>query len=139
MAFEKDLGAISLSNGETLVLPRLTLGRIISVSKSVMVLLKKIKDVAPELFNASATETDNVSIGSKVLGALPDLLPQVWDEVVGVISDYTGKESSWVKAELDLEDTVNVLFPFFTSIFKQGNQAVSLFNQLAGKTEPTPS
>lgn len=139
MAFEKDLGAVSLSNGETLVLPRLTLGRIISVSKSVMALLRKVREVAPELFNVEATATDNVSLGTKVLGALPDLLPQVWDEVVGVISDYTGKESAWVKSELDLEDTVTILFPFFTSIFKQGNQAVSLFNQLAGKTEATPS
>jgi hypothetical protein len=157
-SFDKDLGSVKLSNGETLVLPRLTLGRIISASSSISALIKKVKEVAPDLFKIQTPEApkeetpeavqayveavaaQDVGLGQRVLTALPEVLPNVWDEVVALISNYLGKEATWVKTELDLEDVVKILFPFFTSIFAQGNQVVGLFNQLAEKktTESTP-
>jgi len=155
MAYEKDLGAVQCSNGETLVLPRLTLGRIISASTSISALIKKVKDVAPDLFVIQVPEAPEVatpqaiaayraainaqdtSLGQRVLGALPELLPQIWNEVVALLASYLEKEVDWIKKELDLEDAVKILCPFFTSIFMQGNQVVGLFNQLTGPQKTT--
>lgn len=136
-AFKANLGKVSLSNGEEVELPRLTIGRLKTVSKSVANLVTKIKEAAPDVFSMDvSTDSAALTAGARIMGALPSVLPEVFDEVVAVVSSYLNKDQKWVEESLDLEDMSKILYPFFGSILSQGNILLSAFNEaVSGKSK----
>ncbi len=121
---------IQLSNGEDLDLPRLTLGKLNAVAGSIAQLVKAIKNENPDLLNFEDFEANPTGIGSKIIQAVPALLPTVSGEIVTLVAIYLGKEKEWVEDTMDLEDLSKVVLPFFTNILKQGNLVFAAFKRV---------
>lgn len=121
---------IQLSNGEDLELPRLTLGKLNAVAGSIAALVKAIKAENPDLLNFDDFETNPTGTGSKILQAVPALLPTVSSQVISLVAIYLGKEEEWVTETMDLEDLSKVVLPFFMNILKQGNLVFAAFKKV---------
>ena len=131
-AFQNSPRTVKLSTGEEIPLPRLTLGKILAVTKSMQNLISAVKDKSPEIMNLFGGEAPE-NAGAILMGALPSLVGPLLEEIVIVLSDYLGKPSDWIKENMDMEDLVAVATPFFGDIFKQGNVAMVAL----GKAFPT--
>ena len=124
---------VKLSNGEEIKLPRMTLGKILAVTNAISTLVKAVKKEYPELFKGN--EVDMAKIGMHILNFLPEMLPVVGNEVIGVIATYLGKKPEWVADTMDAEDLVNVATPFLQTIMSQGNHLLGAINK-GFATEP---
>lgn len=134
MAFADNLKKITLTCGEEVVLPHMTIGKILNVTHALSALVKKAKEEHPELLEfGDDWDKDANAIGLKIIKALPELLPSVADQVIDVIAAYLNKETTWVKESMDLEDLTKVIFPFFEAFTAQGNHLVGAFNKLFPK------
>ncbi len=128
MAFAKNLGTVKLVDGTDIVLPRLTIGKVLAVSKSLATLVKKIKTESPDLMSAESYDPEKGTASAQVLAALPAMLPVVLEEVVDLVANYLGKDVSEVQ-ELEVEDIIAIATPFFASILASGNKAMDAFNK----------
>jgi len=128
---------ITLNNGEKVVLPRMTLGKILAVTDGVAKLVETAKDKAPELFSvitsSAQSDEDAVNIGASIVKTLPSLLPIIMHELTSVLAAYLDKDQKWILDNMDMEDLVAVSTPFFGSILKQGNHLLGPLNQMLGK------
>lgn len=135
---------ITLSNGEEIELPRLTLGKINAVAGSIAVFIKAVRDYDPNLkFDWTEIEKNPSVIVVRLLTILPAVLPVFSKEITVIIAAYLKKEKSWVEDNMDLEDLAEVVTPFLTSIFKQGNALFGVIGSLMNpkveeKTEEAP-
>lgn len=115
---------IELKNGEKVILPRLTLGKIVAVTDSMNTLISIAQEKTPQLFDViSGKSGDNA--GSQIIQMLPTILPYLISELIIVISAYLGKEEDWVKDNMDMEDLVAVATPFFGDILVQGKHLIA--------------
>ncbi len=135
MAFADNPKKIILSCGEEITLPRMTIGKILHVTHALSELAKVTKKEFPDLLTGVEMDKDPGVAGTKILKALPEILPVVADQVVDLIASYLGKETAWVKDNMDLEDLSKVAFPFFEAFMAQSNHLVGAFNKIA-KQEP---
>ncbi len=136
MSFADNLKTVKLSCGEEVTLPRMTIGKILSVTHALSELARVAKEKHPELLDTTDWEKDPGSVGTKILKALPEILPTVADQVVGILASYLGKPDDWIKDNMDLEDLSKVATPFFEAFMVQGNHLLGGFNSL---TAPKPS
>lgn len=128
---------IKLTTGEDLVLPRMTLGKILAVTNAISTLVKAVKKEYPDLFKGN--ETDMAAIGMHILNFLPEMLPTIGNEIIGVIATYLGKPPTWVADTMDAEDLVNVATPFLQTIMKQGNHLLGAINSGLTSESKSPS
>lgn len=128
---------ITLVNGEKVVLPRLTIGKILALTEGMDELISTAKQKAPgifELFNGGAENNP-----AELVQALPQLIPLLLSQIVKVLSTYLGKDKKWVEENMDLEDLVAVATPFFGSTIKQANHILGPLNNLFKKANANPS
>jgi len=134
---------VKLKNGEEVVLPPLTLKKILLVTKSVSVFVDEVKKHLPNLVqdidslgDTSTSSTHTLSIGAKIIESLPSILPVVIEQLIDVIATYLGKEKEWVLDNMDMEDLVNVAGPFFLVILSQGNILAAGVNKALTSLNP---
>jgi len=129
---------IQLINGEEVVLPRLTIGKIMEVTDSMNVLMESAKEKAPQVFDMF-TGKDSENVGVKLVQVLPSLLPILMTQIVDLLSKYLGKDTQYIKDNMDMEDLVKILTPFFGDILKQGNHLLGPLSQaLQNLNNPSP-
>ena len=129
---------ITLVNGEKVVLPRLTIGKIMDVTDAMNELMDSAKEKTPQIFDLF-TGKENDNIGMRLVQTLPTLLPVLLVQVVNLLSKYLGKDVKYVKENMDMEDMVNILTPFFGGILAQGNHLLGPLNQaLQGLSKTSP-
>lgn len=124
---------IIISTGEQLELPRLTIGKILSLSAGIAALAKSAKKEAPELF--SNKDTASESFGFQLIQAFPVLLPVLSGEIIALLSTYLKKEPEWVKDNLNLEDLAMITTPLFANLLSQGNNLVQAINDTFKKND----
>jgi hypothetical protein len=135
MAFTvNEAKVIKLTSGEEITLPRMTLGKILAVTNAISTLVKAVKKEYPDLFKDS--EVDVAALGLHIIRCLPEMLPVIGDQIVGVIATYIGKESKWVMANMDIEDLVNVATPFLQITMQQGNHLLGAINKGFASVQP---
>jgi len=141
MAFVNKKHIIVLPNGEELNIPRLTIGRILTVTNHISELVKAVKEEVPNLFDfdEKAAESGQIEIGTRILQAIPAILPNVSEHIVSVVACYIDKEEQWVKDTLDLEDLIAIATPFFENILHQGSQVMAQINKKISREGPTVS
>lgn len=128
---------VKLKNGENVVLPKLTIGKIMMITDSMNELIKEAGMQAPELIKIFTEDSE--AAGINLVKSLPTLLPVLLGQVVKVLSKYLGIEEEFIKDNMDLEDLVNVTTPFLANILAQGNHLVGPLNQAMAKLKPTPT
>ena len=135
-AFKAVLATVDLTDGERLELPRLTLRRILLVTDTLAKMIEKLQAEHPEVMTVLLTPEGSVNLrfGSFIVANLHKILPTVMHEVYDFIVVYTGKDRAWVDEHVDLDDTVAILTPFFTTI---STQLSGLINRYA-PPEPVP-
>lgn len=133
MAFVNEKRTLILSNGEQVVLPRMTIGKILSVTNAISILVKAVKKEYPDFFK----NEDYGTIAMQFIKCLPEMFPVIGEQVVGVIATYLGKDNAWVNDVMDMEDLVAVATPFLQTIMAQGNHLLGAINQSLGKS-PSP-
>jgi septum formation topological specificity factor MinE len=118
-------------------LPRLTLGKIIAVTKAVETLMSSAKEKSPQLFElfTKNKENDNMQVGVELVKLLPSILPTILEEITEVIAIYINKDKEWVKNTMDVEDLVAIATPFFENILSQGSHIVGPLSNLFPKQE----
>lgn len=129
MAFINKKHTIKLPNGEELEVPRLTIGRILTVTNHIAELVKAAKEEVPGLLDLDAATKDPTEIGTRILQAIPAILPKVSEHIVSIVSVYINKDEDWVKDTLDLEDLAAIASPFFENILHQGNLVMKMVNK----------
>ena len=132
VAFNKEKYII-ISTGEQLELPRLTIGKILSISAGIATLAKSAKKEAPELFSNKDTESEG--FGFQLIQAFPVLLPVLSGEIIALLSTYLKKEPEWVKDNLNLEDLAMIATPLFANLLSQGNNLVQAINDTFKKND----
>jgi len=130
MAFADNPKIVKLSCGEEIKLPRMTIGKILSVTHALSELAKVTKEKHPELLDSTDWEKDPGSAGARILKALPEILPTVADQIIDIVATYLNKDTDWIKENMDLEDLAKVAFPFFEAFMAQSNHLVGAFNSL---------
>lgn len=120
---------LRLNNNEVIKIPRLTIGKILSISSAISKLAKAAKEEAPELFSAKDWSENPEAFGPKLVASLPLLFPVLSEQIVAVVASYIGKEPEWVKETLDLEDLGEIATPLFASLLSQGNLLMGKINQ----------
>ncbi len=128
VAFNREKYVI-ISTGEQLELPRLTIGKILSISAGIAALAKSAKKEAPELFAAKDVNSDSEGFGFQLIQAMPLLLPVLSGEILNLLSVYLKKEKQWIEDNMDLEDLAKVSTPLFANLLSQGNNLVKAVNQ----------
>lgn len=129
----QDAPKVKLKNGEEVVLPRLTIGKIMGVAKSVQSLVKAAKEEAPEIFELiSGKSPENAA--AHLVQSLPTLFPLLLDQIVDVLAAYLNKDREWINDNMDMEDLVNIATPFFENILKQGNYLLGPLSGVMQKT-----
>jgi hypothetical protein len=132
--FQKELVKVTLTNGETVDLPRLTVGKIMVVTDAMSTLITSAKEKSPEIFEIiSGKAGDN--IGAQLVQTLPQLLPLLLEQIVNVLSLYLVRDAEWIKETMDMEDLVAVATPFFADILKQGNKVMGPLNEALKKAQ----
>ncbi len=126
---------INISTGEQLELPRLTIGRILSISAGIAALAKSAKKEAPELFSDKAVNPESESFGFQLVQSLPVLLPVLSGEIINLLSTYLKKEPEWIKENLNLEDLAMIVTPLFANLLSQGNSLVKAINDTFKKND----
>ncbi len=127
---------ILLNGGEEIELPRLTLGKINAVAGSIAVFIKAVREYDPNLsFDWQDIEKNPSAMVVKLLTIIPAVLPVFSKEIIAIIAAYLNREKSWVEDNMDLEDLAQVVTPFLTSIFKQGNALFAVIGSLM-KSKP---
>lgn len=139
MAFVNKKHTIVLPSGEELTVPRLTIGRILTVTNNIAELVKAAKEEIPELLDLDSTVKNPAEIGTRILQAIPAMLPKVSQHIVSIVACYIDKEEGWVKDNLDLEDLTAIATPFFENILHQGNLVMSMINAKLTATDPIVS
>ena len=124
---------IIISTGKQLELPRLTIGKILSISAGIAALAKSAKREAPELFNNKDPESEG--FGFQLVQSLPVLLPVLSEEIITLLSTYLKKEPEWIKDELNLEDLAMIITPLFANLLSQGNNLVKAINDTFKKND----
>lgn len=120
---------LRLNGGDVIKIPRLTIGKILSISSAISKLAKAAKEEAPELFSAKEWAENPEAFGPKLVGALPILFPVLSEQIVDVVASYIGREPDWVKENIDLEDLGEIATPLFASLLSQGNLLMGKINQ----------
>ena len=120
---------IIISTGEQLELPRLTIGKILSLSAGIAALAKSAKKEAPELFAAKDVNSDSEGFGFQLIQAMPILLPVLSGEILNLLSVYLKKDKQWIEDKMDLEDLAKVATPLFANLLSQGNNLVKAINE----------
>ncbi len=139
MAFVNKKHSIVLPSGEELTVPRLTIGRILTVTNNIAELVKAAKEEIPELLDLESTVKNPAEIGTRILQAIPAMLPKVSQHIVSIVACYIDKDEDWVKDNLDLEDLTAIATPFFENILHQGNLVMSMINAKLTATDPIVS
>jgi hypothetical protein len=140
--FQDKKKTITLGNDEKTVitLPRLSLKKILALTKAVDTLVRVAKEKSPELFTllSQTNRDDNLTLGVELVKLAPTLLPVLMDEVSQVIGIYIDKDKEWVEDNMDLEDLVAVATPFFGLIFSQASHVMAPLANLMPKAEEKP-
>ncbi len=126
-AFVPYLAKVTLSNGEDLVLPRLTLRRILALTESLSKVVVALKPLVPDLFDIEKLRAGQFGIDpAALISRIPQLLSPLYDEIIEVLVVYLGKDMEWIDDTFDLEDMIKVCVPLFGSIISQGTQLATI-------------
>ncbi len=106
---------IVLSNGETFKIPRLTWGKEAKVIRALGGLINKV----PSLRDV---KLDKLS-GSDILKVFPTIMEIAPDYLSDIVVHLSGEDISWVRDNLDIQDVVNIIYPFFPRIGKLLSQS----------------
>ena len=119
---------VKLSSGKEIILPPLTLRKILAVTKSVAKLVTVAKEHLPkELFDGSISSMGGVV---EIMKALPLVLPHVIEELAETLSIYLGIKKDELLDSFTTEDLVATATPFFRIILQAGNGVVNQFNTM---------
>ena len=119
-AFKPYLEELTLANGETLQLPRLTAKKIIATGRSVAKLIKAISQEMPQLTIDPTSPKASIEIVTMIF----EVLPSAMEHVVPVVADYLGRPAVEIE-EWDGEDVISVAGIFFLNSLKSGNTLLS--------------
>lgn len=122
-------------NRVKVVLPRMTLKKIMAVTHAVDKLVKSAQEKSPQFFELFSGRTDTTGIGLEIVKLLPTMLPPILDEVIEVIAIYINKDKEWVSDNMDVEDLVAVATPFFGAIMAQATHVVNPLSNMFQKQE----
>jgi hypothetical protein len=131
---EKQFVMIGENKDLEVILPRLTLKKIMAVTDGVDKLVNAAKEKSPQVFELFNKNDGNISIGIEVVKLLPAILPILMTEITNVLAAYLDKEPAWVQENMDMEDLVAVATPFFANILKQGNHLTGALGQMFPKS-----
>lgn len=119
---------VKLKNKEEVVLPPLTLRKILAVTKGVANLVEAAKKEFPELATLFEQGDNPTQIGLIVVQKLPSLIPQVLGELTDVLATYLDKPKEYILDNFEIEDLVAVSTPFFANILRGANITLDTFN-----------
>jgi hypothetical protein len=136
-SFTKELVKVELSTGETIELPRMTLGKILVVTNAITKLVAAAKQHFPEVFTENTLDRNPAQFGLTIIKSLPEMFPILSEEILTVVGSYLGKDVPWLKENLDLEDISKIAPPFFQAIMAQANHIMGVVNHLPGFSKET--
>jgi hypothetical protein len=141
--FIKETQIVRISNGQhEIVLPRMTLKKIMAVTDGMDKLVQSAKEKSPQVFEIFNKTDDNLSLGLEIVKVLPSILPLLMSEIINILSVYLEKDKDWIENNFDMEDLVAVATPFFEDILKQGSHLTDALTRMFPKKEDdkiTPS
>jgi len=116
------------------VIPRLTLKKIMAVTGSVDRLVKSAKEKSPELFDLFTKDgVENKNLAVELVKLTPTILPIILQDVIDILSIYLDKPKEFIE-DMDVADLVAVATPFFVDISKQGNHLLGPLGSLFQKS-----
>lgn len=120
-----------------ILLPRLTLKKILALTEAVDTLVKAAKEKSPQLFEifTKNQNNDNLSVGVELVKLAPSILPVLLGEISQVLAIYINRDKEWVEDNLDLEDLVAIATPFFGHISKQASHILGPLSNLFPKQQ----
>ena len=103
---------LRLSNGKNIPIPKLSWGREGKVIRCFGKMLAEI----PAL-KKIATETGKVT-GSDIMAVLPEVLAIAPEYITEMVIHLSGLSKTVVEDDLEIEDVINIIYPFFPRIGK---------------------
>ena len=119
---------ITTLNGDKIKVPKLAWGKEIKLAKQFSEAVKRVPNFIAFLqdfggINLGSKKVDLQAIAAKGMGKLPQILPEVIDNIPDVLTKSASimldKDEKWIEDNLDFEAVFELVFPFFVQFFKK--------------------